>query len=130
MADYTAKRIPDMEAIFRGGFRKARAELGVSAFGIQVLEFPANATRYPEHDHSADGQEEVYVVLSGSGEMEVDGERFAVDPETLVRVGPEAKRKLLTGAEPMRVLVIGGTPGQAYEIKQFTELGEPDPMAR
>ena len=33
MADYTAKRIDDMEAI-RGRFVKARAELGVSAFVI------------------------------------------------------------------------------------------------
>ena len=129
MPDYTAKRIGDMEAVFRGGFRKARAELGVTSFGLQVLEFPPNAERYPEHDHAADGQEEVYVVLSGAGEIEVDGERIALGPETMVRVGPSAKRKLWTADHPMRLLAIGGIPGRAYEIKQFTELGEPDPLA-
>lgn len=129
MADYTAKRIEDMEAIFRGGFRKARAELGVTSFGMQILEFPLNADRYPEHDHGEDGQEEVYVVLSGSGEMVIEGEHIAMNPETLIRVASSSKRKLVTTDEPMRVLVVGGIPGRAYEIVQFTELGEPDPLA-
>ncbi len=129
MADYTAKRIGDMEAIFRGAFRKARAELGVTSFGLQVVEMPAHAHRYPEHDHSGDGQEEVFLALGGSGELEVDGERVALDTETLVRVGPEAKRKVITAEEPLRLLIIGATPGRPYEVKQFTELGEPDPMA-
>ena len=34
MGDYTAKRIGDMEAVFRGSFKRARAELGVEAFGM------------------------------------------------------------------------------------------------
>jgi len=38
MADYTAKHIDEMEAAFGGGFVKARAELGVSSFGLQVYK--------------------------------------------------------------------------------------------
>ena len=49
MADCTAKRIKDMEAGFGGGFVKARAELGVSAFGMQVEQFPPNFLHHPEH---------------------------------------------------------------------------------
>ena len=52
MGDYTAKRIGDMEAGFGGGFVKARAELGVSAFGMQVIQMPPNYADYPEHDHA------------------------------------------------------------------------------
>ena len=63
MPDYTAKRIDDMEAAFGGGFVKARAELGVSAFGMQVIKMPPDYDEYPEHDHAADGQEEVYLAL-------------------------------------------------------------------
>lgn len=129
MADYTAKRISDMEAIFHGGFRKARAELGVTSFGFQVVEMPPDAHAYPEHDHAEEGQEEVYIVLSGSCEMELEGERVAMDPETMVRVGPATKRKVHTGDEPLRLLVIGATPGKPYTVKEFTELGQPDPMA-
>ena len=122
MADYTAKRIADMEAGFGGGFVKVRAELGVSAFGLQVLQFPPNYTDYPEHDHEEDGQEEVYSVMRGSGAIEIEGERLELTPEVLVRVGPGIKRKLFAGPEGVRVLALGGKPGSPYEIREFTEL--------
>src|SRR3954470_19674129 len=129
MADYTAKHIGDMEAIYGGAFKKARAELGVEAFGMSVIVLPPNLEGYPEHNHAESGQEEVYVVLRGGGEIEVDGERVPVDTETIVRVGPGARRKLWPGGEGMRVLALGGVPGKAYEAPEITELGVPDPMA-
>jgi uncharacterized cupin superfamily protein len=128
MADYAVRRIDEMEAIVRGSFKKARAELGVSSFGIQVIDMPPNVDAYPEHDHSQDGQEEVYVAMRGGGEIEIDGERHPLDPETMVRVSAGTNRKLLPGDDGMRVLVIGGVPGQAYSIRDFTELGAPDPF--
>lgn len=130
MADYAVRRIDEMEAIVRGSFKKARAELGVSSFGIQVIDMPPNVDAYPEHDHSQDGQEEVYVAMRGGGEIEIDGERHPIDAETMVRVSAGTKRKLYPGEEGMRVLVIGGVPGEAYAIRDYTELGAPDPFAR
>ncbi len=130
MAEFAVKRIDDMEAIYGGAFKRARAELGIESFGIQVVDMPANAERYPEHDHSEDGQEEVYIALSGGCEIEIDGERFPLDPETMVRVSSGTKRKLWPGDEGLRVLIIGGTPGRAYEPPDVTKLGEPDPLAQ
>jgi mannose-6-phosphate isomerase-like protein (cupin superfamily) len=130
MADYAVRRIDDMEAIVRGSFKKARAELGISSFGLQVIDFPPNVDGYPEHDHAQDGQEEVYVTMRGDGEIDIEGERVALDPETMVRVSAGTKRKLYPGDEGMRVLVVGGVPGEAYAIRDFTELGAPDPFAR
>ncbi len=130
MGDYAIKRIDEMEAVFRGAFKRARAELGVEAFGMQVIDLPPNLEQFPEHDHAEEGQEEVYVVLRGRGEIEVDGERQPIDPETIVRVGPKARRKLYTGDEPMRVLALGGVPGRAYEPPDVSKLGEPDPLAQ
>jgi mannose-6-phosphate isomerase-like protein (cupin superfamily) len=122
MSDYTAKHIDEMEAAFGGGLKKARAELGVTSFGAQVIDMPPNYGDYPEHDHEADNQEEVYVVLRGAGEIEIDGERKELVPDVLVRVGPAAKRKIYAGPEGIRLLALGGTPGSAYEISEFTEL--------
>jgi mannose-6-phosphate isomerase-like protein (cupin superfamily) len=127
MADFTVKRIDDMEAVFFGSFKRARAELGVDSFGMQVIDMPPNADQYPEHDHADSGQEEVFVVLRGGGEIEIDGERQPMDPETIVRVGPEPKRKIWPGDEGMRVLALGGCPGQPYEPPDVTKLGAPDP---
>src|SRR5688500_363044 len=94
MADYAVRRIDEMEAIVRGSFKKARAELGVSSFGIQVIDMPPNVDAYPEHDHSHDGQEEVYLAMRGAGQSEIDGERHPLDPDTMVRVSAGTKRKL------------------------------------
>jgi len=122
MADYTAKKISDMQAGFGGGFIKARAELGVTAFGLQVIAMPPNYDDYPEHDHANDGQEEVYAVLEGSGWMDVAGERVELDGGTLVRVASGTNRKVHAGPQGIRMLVIGGCPGEVYKIAEMTEL--------
>jgi mannose-6-phosphate isomerase-like protein (cupin superfamily) len=130
MSDYAVKKIDEMEAIYLGSFKRVRAELGVESFGIQIIDLPPNFDRYPEHDHAESGQEEVFLALRGGGEIEIDGERFPVDADHVVRVGPQAKRKLWPGTDGLRLLALGGTPGQLYEAPEVTKLGEPDPMAK
>jgi len=123
MSSYTVKRIDEMETAFGGGMRLARAALGVTSFGMQVEEFPPNFDQYPEHSHDEDGQEEVYFVLRGTREIEIDGERIAIDPETVVRVGPGVTRRIFPGPEGVRILALGGVPGAAYEAPDFSKLG-------
>ena len=127
MSDYTLTPIDEIEGVVFGSFKRARAQLGVESFGMQVLDLPPNASQYPEHDHVDSGQEEVFVVLRGSGEIEIDGERHPLDPDTLIRVGPEPKRKIWPSEEGMRVLALGGCPGRPYEAPEITKLGAPDP---
>jgi mannose-6-phosphate isomerase-like protein (cupin superfamily) len=122
MADHTAKKIDQMEAAHGGGLVKARAELGVTSFGVQIVRLPPDYADYPEHDHAADGQEEVYMALSGSGQIDVEGERIDLDPDVLVRVGPDCKRKIYPGPEGLSMIAIGGVPGKAYEVSAFSEL--------
>jgi len=129
MSGYAVKKIDEMEGIYRGAFKRARAELGVESFGMQIIDMPPNYENYPEHDHSEDGQEEVYVTLGGGGKIEIEGERFPLDPDHIARVGSGVKRKVWPGAEGIRMLILGGVPGSAYEAPEFTKLGEPDPSA-
>ena len=129
MAGHTVKKIDDMEAVFGGAFKRARAELGVESFGMQIIDMPPNYENYPEHDHEQDGQEEVYVTLRGSADLEIEGERFLIDADHVARVGPGIKRKVWPGDEGIRVLVLGGKAGETYEAPDITKLGEPDPMA-
>ena len=129
MADVTIKRVEDFEAIFGGGVRRARSGLGVRSFGMQVEDFPPNATQYPEHDHSGDGMEEVYTALVGTVILQVGGEEHVIEPGTFARVGPGERRKLLTRDEGARVLAIGAVPGEIYEPPEFTEEGQPDPLS-
>ena len=127
MANYTVKRISEMETFYKGLFRKARAEVGLTAFGLSIIELEPNADNYPNHDHLAHGQEEVYIVMRGTGEMDVDGDTIPLDPETIVRVGPDAKRQIRPGADGMRLVAIGGDRRMRYEPPEYTELGVRDP---
>jgi mannose-6-phosphate isomerase-like protein (cupin superfamily) len=129
MSTHEVKRIDDMEAVFQGAFKRARAELGVESFGMQVIDMPPNYENYPEHDHTHDNQEEVFIALRGGGEIEIGGERFPFDSDCIARVGPETKRKVWPGPEGIRMIVLGGVPGEAYQAPDISKLGEPDPMA-
>src|SRR3954452_25485633 len=108
-----------MEAIAFGTFRRARAELGVSSFGLQILDLPPNLDAYPEHDHAEDGQEEVYFVLRGAGEIGVEGERIPLDAAPAISIKSGTRRKLWPGPDGMRVIAIGGKPGAVYESQEL-----------
>ena len=129
MGEYAVKKIDDMEAVFLGAFKRARAELEVESCGLQVIELPPDYENYPEHDHAEDGQEEVFMALRGGGEIEIDGERFPLDPEHMARVASGTMRKVWPGPEGMRMVIVGGVPGGVYEPPPISRLGEPDPMA-
>lgn len=133
MADVEHSRIEEIDAIagVLDGIKMHRvaAGLGVSAFGISIIDMEPGADRYPEHDHAPDGiggrmfaqrpqqlgQEEVYVALRGSGTIEADGERYPLDPDHIVRVGPSVRRKVTPGPDGLRLLAVGGIPGRAYK---------------
>jgi hypothetical protein len=92
-----------------------------------VEHFPPNFEHFPEHDHTADGQEEVYTALSGAATLHVAGERYDLVPGTFARVGPGVTRRITTGDQPVQLLAIGGTPGRSYVAPAFTEDGAPLP---
>jgi mannose-6-phosphate isomerase-like protein (cupin superfamily) len=130
MADVTIRRTEDFEAIFGGGFRRVRAGLGVSSFGLAVMDLPPDFGDYPDHDQAHDHQEEVYTLLSGRAVLRVGGEggeEYELEPGVWVRVGPGERRKIITGDQPAQVLAIGGSPGRPYAPPEFTEEGAPDP---
>jgi mannose-6-phosphate isomerase-like protein (cupin superfamily) len=133
MPDVTVKSIDDMEAIYGGLARRARAELGVTAWGMQVFTLPPNWDGYPNHRHSAEAfdpnQEEVYIPLTGEATLVADDSEFELRPGTMVRVGPNQLRRIVPGHEGIRFVAIGGSPG-SFTPGAWTELGaDPPPPA-
>jgi catechol 2,3-dioxygenase-like lactoylglutathione lyase family enzyme len=128
-SDVTHVGIDELEAIdgFLEGFtfRRAAAQMGVTPFGMSIIDMPAKTTAYPEHDHSSEGpgnppahqlgQEEVYIALRGSADVQIGGHRYKLDSDHIIRVGPTAPRKILPGPDGVRLLAIGGFPGRAYD---------------
>jgi mannose-6-phosphate isomerase-like protein (cupin superfamily) len=128
MPDFTHATINALAAVdFLDGFtfRRAGRELGVTPFGMSIIDMPPETTAYPTHDHHAEGpgnppahqlgQEEVYIALRGSADVEIDGERHAVDADHIIRVDPTARRKILPGPHGVRLLALSGVPGRAYD---------------
>lgn len=62
--------------------------------------------------HAHRENEELYVVLAGAGEMQVDGEVIPLGPGSAVRIAPEGVRCWrATGPEPMAYLVVQAKSG-------------------
>ena len=100
-------------------FLSLRRELGITTFGInQILLRPGQRGRIHRHFH----QEEVYLVLSGTLTLGVDGEERELTQGEIVRVGPEVRRQLVNRSdEDCLLLALGGAvehvgrDGEAYE---------------
>jgi uncharacterized cupin superfamily protein len=95
-------------------FRPFRQALGVSSWGMNVIELDRGCIAYPAHDHESENHEEVYVVLRGSIVLVADGKEHALSQGDCVRVGPKVVRKIITREEGAAVLALGGTPGKPY----------------
>jgi quercetin dioxygenase-like cupin family protein len=111
---YSKLSIQDVEGAGPGGaFHFVRRELGVLAFGVNWIELPAGAEGR-EHDESDSGQEEVNLVIAGSGAYRVDGEEVPVRTGDFLRFDPETTRCPVAGTEGLTLIAIGAPRG-AYE---------------
>jgi uncharacterized cupin superfamily protein len=122
MDEITVRRIDELASIHDGIVKLAGAELGVESFGLQVLDFPPGFAHYPEHDHSDDGQEEVYVVLEGSCDLAAGGQRLTLQVGAMARVGADTRRRIEPGPEGVRILAIGCSARGPYERPQDFRL--------
>jgi quercetin dioxygenase-like cupin family protein len=113
--------IDSLPSLYDGLMKLARSALGITAFGVQVIDLPPSYTTDP-HDETASGQEELYVALGGSGGILLEDESIPVAVGRLAVVPPDCSRRLASGEEGLRVLVVGSTPGQPYEPAAWTEV--------
>jgi tetratricopeptide (TPR) repeat protein len=95
-----------------------RRRFDITSFGVQAYRAPSGVDVIREHDETLlgeAGQEELYVVTQGSATFEIDGEAVEAPAGSMVLVQPTAKRKATATDEGATILVVGGTPGKAYE---------------
>ena len=70
--------------------------------------------------HTHKTHEELYFILKGEGQYQVDGEVFPVGEGSVIRVSPEGKRALKnTGSENLTMLCI------QYKANSFTDADSP-----
>ena len=96
-----------------GAVRFVRRELGAEAFGINWFELPPNAEGR-EHDESETGQEEVNVIVQGSGVYRIEGVDVPVREGSFLRFDPGTTRVPVAGPDGMTMIAIGARRG-SYE---------------
>ena len=126
MADgYVAAAIDELPQLWDGFANLVREGTGITAFGVQIMNLPPDYST-KSHDETDSGQEELYVHLAGSGAVviDADGTSLPLDDNHLVKVEAGTARTLTSGPDGLRVLCVGGTPGQAYEVQGWTTGNE------
>jgi len=113
---YSIVNVDEIEGAGPGGaVRFVRRELGCEAFGINWFELSPGAGGL-EHDEAGSGQEEVSVVVRGSGVWRVDGEEVPVREGSFIRFDPESTRQPVAGPEGMTFVSVG-SPRGSYEAR-------------
>jgi quercetin dioxygenase-like cupin family protein len=111
---YSVVNVDEVEGAGPGGaVRFVRRELGCEAFGINWFELPPGQEGH-EHHEADTGQEEVSVVIEGSGAWRIDGEEVPVRAGTFLRFDPETTRCPVAGPDGMTFISVGARRG-SYE---------------
>ena len=98
--------------------RYARLPLELEQSGLSYFRIAPDFRTPFGHRHSE--QEEIYVVLSGSGRIKVDDEVVELTAWDAVRVAPAAMHTLEAGPEGLEYLAIGApnTDNKDVEMEQ------------
>ena len=112
MAGYTIKNLKEIEdQAPKFGYapkleaRFARDALGCEQLGLSYQRLAPNERSPFGHKHRE--QEEVYVVLGGSGRVKLDDEVLDVVPLDAVRVARETARAFEAGPDGLELLAVG-----------------------
>ena len=96
-----------------GAVRFVRRELGLEAFGLNWFELPPNEDGRGHDEHESE-QEEVYVIVRGSGTYLIDGEEVPAREGDVFRLDPETHRGPKAGPEGLTIVAVGARRG-SYE---------------
>ncbi len=110
MSDYTIVNLMEIENKAADGgpmvdVRLARAEIGSDHIGVSHFRFAPGRRSARGHAHRE--QEEVYVVLSGSGQVKLDDELVDLRPWDVLRVAPATFRGFAAGPDGLEYIAIG-----------------------
>ena len=105
-----------------------RRRLGLTGVALGLINLPPGEGYTFTHRHRQ--QEEVYIVLAGSGRLLVENELVPLAAGDTVRVAPAARRALQNdGAVPLRIVCAGGVAAgypKNPESRYLIDDGIPD----
>lgn len=110
MANAGGFTIVHKDALERDGrWILARRSLGLSAFGLNMVQIEPGDS-LTEHDETDRDQEEVFFVVEGDCAVTIDGHEHPAPAGTLVRLDPEPRRNVHNRGETQATVVIMSAP--------------------
>jgi mannose-6-phosphate isomerase-like protein (cupin superfamily) len=99
--DVVGDRVDGLEARF------ARSSSDAEQVGVSHFRYEPGVRPPVSHHHEV--QEEVYVVIAGSGQARLDDEVIDLVQWDVLRVAPQVTRGFAAGPEGLEVIAVGGT---------------------
>ncbi len=104
---------PDVEARF------ARKALESQQVALSYQRLQPNVRMPFGHTHAT--QEEIYVVLSGSGRAKLDDDVVDLQTWDALRVDPETMRAIEAGPDGIEFLAVGGPIGEQSDAEMVSD---------
>ena len=101
-------------------WRFGRSGLGSPELGVSRFSYEPGARMPWGHRHRE--QEEVYVVVSGSGRAKLDDEIIEIGPWDAIRVAPEVIRSFEAGPDGLEMICIGGRKPKGPDSERFPDF--------
>jgi mannose-6-phosphate isomerase-like protein (cupin superfamily) len=116
------KEIEPSEAAKAAGIEAhmSRSRLESEHLGVSYFGYPADFRPAVGHHHRE--QEEVYVVIGGSGQVRLDDDVYDLGQWDVVRVAPDVVRGFRAGPEGLEIIAIGADRpegGDGVMVKDF-----------
>ena len=131
MSDYTRLNLRDDTENFAERFglapdlelRFGRSALGIEGGGFSYQKRAPNLAGSTGHRHRI--QEEVYIVIAGSGQVKLDDEVQDIRQWDVIRVPPAVARGFASGPDGLEFIAIGyGEGGDGETIEGFWETSQ------
>jgi tetratricopeptide (TPR) repeat protein len=128
MGGYAVAHLDEIDELVDGRclYRPVRLHFGITSFGATTWTArDAGDLIIDEHDEGdPTADQELFLVLRGHAVFELAGDRVDAPAGTLVFAPPRVKRRAFADEAGTTIMLIEGTPGEAYEPRGW-ELWSP-----
>jgi uncharacterized cupin superfamily protein len=107
--------VPPMKETFSKGWKSIRWHMGIESFGINGVTKSKGEWLTPVHDEKEGNQDELFIVMDGVAEFDLDGSKVNAPAGTLVSVKPNIRRGVMALKTPTTLLIIGAPIGAIYK---------------
>ena len=92
-----------------GGMWLFRGPLDTTGLGVSILELEPGG-KGKEHDETESGQEEVYLVVEGTADVDLTDETVTLEAGGAIRLDPAERRQIHNRGDERVKLVLAGAP--------------------